>query len=149
MSWLQLIQNAVDQLDAFLKSSPWVGRENEVVNLFAHRFLASVISTDGPLRSMRQIGIEVAVRQLATAKKQYVRKDLVIWPVEDMTVWTGDGTPAVIVEWKTNDSEACKQDVAWLRAFCAANPNTLGVSLCATITGHSRGCRIAGLAGAS
>jgi hypothetical protein len=141
MAWLQIIQSAVSQLDQFLKTTSWHGRENEVVNLFAHRFLAQQISATGPLRSLRQVGIEVAVRQVTGSGKQYVRKDLVIWPVEDMTAWIGNGTPSVILEWKVNKPELCCVDVDWLNHFCAAYPDTLGISICAMTIG-SRRCEI-------
>lgn len=45
------------------------GRENEAVNIFAHRFLAARISASGPLRSLRQVGIEVAVPQVTGTLK--------------------------------------------------------------------------------
>jgi hypothetical protein len=84
----------------------------------------------------------VAVRQVTGSKKEYVRKDLIIWPTEDMTVWIANGTPAVVMEWKINDPNECKKDSAWLADFCAKNPKTLGVSACATLTNGNRGCQI-------
>src|SRR4030095_1492614 len=83
MTWIEIIESAFGKLDTFLRTSDWWGRENEVVNLYAHRFLAEHASSQGPLYSLRQVGIEVAVRQLSGRGKFYVRKDLVIWPVED------------------------------------------------------------------
>jgi hypothetical protein len=142
MQWLPLIQTAVSELDTFLKNDSWHGRENEVVNLFAHRFLASAISPAGPLRSLRQVGIEVAVRQVGDVGKEYVRKDLVIWPAEDMTVWSGDGVPSVIIEWKANDPNQCTKDADWLTRFCCENPKTIGFSVCAVVKGPNRGCHI-------
>lgn len=142
MRWREIIEGAVAEFDTFLKNSNWHGRENEVVNLFAHRFLADQISSDGPLRSLRQVGIEVAVRQATGSKKEFVRKDLVIWPVDDRTVWIGDGVPSVIMEWKRNNPNECVKDVEWLRNFCSKHPNTLGVSACATLSNPDRGCRI-------
>lgn len=142
MKWLAVIKEAVAEFDVFLKDSDWHGRENEIVNLFAHRFLANQISPRGPLRSLRQVGIEVAVRQVAGSKKDFVRKDLVIWPAEDMTVWIGKGVPCVVMEWKRDDSNKCGKDVGWLRNFCSKYPDTLGVSVCAQLSRPNRGCKI-------
>jgi hypothetical protein len=48
----------------------------------------------------------------------------------------------VIVEWKTNDPTACKNDADWLDRFCTEHPQTLGVSACAILTAPNRGCHI-------
>lgn len=137
--WPAVIEPALHEMDAFLRSSDWRGRENEAVNLFAHRFLAARVSETGPLRSLRQVGIEVAVPQVVGGKKRYVRKDLVIWPEEDMTAWAGEGIPAVVIEWKRGGPERCAADVAWLRAFCCRYPGVIGYSACAMLAGV-RGC---------
>lgn len=137
--WPFVIESAFRDMDTFLRASEWRGRENEVVNLFAHRFLAAQVSSDGPLRSIRQIGIEVAVPQITGSGKQYVRKDLVIWPNEDMTVFVGDGIPAAIIEWKVNDPRECGRDAAWLRLFTDTYPAVVGYTACATLVGV-RGC---------
>jgi len=106
-----IIEAAFRDLDEFLKGTNWHGRENEVVNLYAHRFLHEYIRPDSEFRSLRQIGIEVAVLQIANRRKKYVRKDLVIWPEDDMTVWSVGATPAAIIEWKRNrNCTALKSD---------------------------------------
>ena len=71
-------------LDNFLRHSDWFGRENEIINLFAHKFLAMRLGQT-PLMSLTQIGIEVAVKQIHDRNKgkKFVRKDLVLWPMED------------------------------------------------------------------
>lgn len=69
----KIIETALKELDAYLKKTDWYGRENEVVNLFAHSFLAKHVD-------MSRVGIEVSVKQLSgPGRKALVRKDLVIW----------------------------------------------------------------------
>jgi hypothetical protein len=43
MIWQIIIERSLRGLDSFLKESTWRGRENEVVNLFAHSFLTREI----------------------------------------------------------------------------------------------------------
>ena len=138
MGWPELLERAFSDLDAFLKASDWWGRENEVVNLFAHRFLAAQVGTEGPLRSLRQVGIEVAVDQVAGVKR-WVRKDLVIWPESDMTAWSPNAVPSVIVEWKRQLPATCDPDAIWLKAFCTRYPKTVGYTACALLDAP-RGC---------
>lgn len=137
--WPAVIEPALREMDAFLRSSDWRGRENEAVNLFAHRFLAARVSPSGPLRSLRQVGIEVAVPQVVGDGKRYVRKDLVIWPQEDMTAWVGEGIPAVVIEWKRGGPEQCAGDVAWLGVFCDRYPGVIGYAAWVGLAGD-RGC---------
>ena len=134
MIWQTIIERSLHGLDKFLKVSDWKGRENEVVNLFAHDFLAREVRDKGPLASISQVGIEVAVRQVTGSCKKYVRKDLVIWPRPLMTAWSGDSLPAVIMEWKRDTLSACAQDIEWLSRFTARYPQTLGVSVCALLS---------------
>ncbi len=146
MEWQQILEQSFCELDAFLRESKWRGRENEVVNLFAHRFLAGKVSKDGPFQSVRQVGIEVAVPQVTGSRKKFVRKDLVIRPTADMTVWTGKGIPSVIVEWKRGAQAECKGDMAWLTTFCNQHPQTLGYAVCVRIE-SDRGCEFSRVAG--
>ena len=107
MSWETLIEHSLRDLDYFLKISDWFGRENEIINLFAHKFLFRYLGRP-PLKSLTQIGIEFAVKQIKdrSKAKKFVRKDLVLWPEEDQTVWGSDknsyNVPAAIIEWKMN-----------------------------------------------
>ena len=134
MIWQIIIERSLHGLDGFLKESTWRGRENEVVNLFAHSFLTKEIKDEGPLTSISQVAIEVAVPQVTGSAKKYVRKDLVIWPRPLMTAWSEDSLPAVIMEWKRDDPSACTSDVEWLSLFTARYPQTLGVAVCAFIS---------------
>jgi len=135
MIWQIIIERSLHGLDKFLKESDWKGRENEVVNLFAHGFLAREIKDEGPLTSISQVAIEVAVPQVTGSYKKYVRKDLVIWPRPLMTAWSEDSLPAVIMEWKRDAPSACAQDIEWLSVFTGLHPQTLGVSVCALLSG--------------
>jgi len=130
--WKRIIESALHDLHVYLTDPecPWRGRENEVVNLFAHDFLAVQVSQSGPLASLSQVGIEVAVKQV-DGSKNLVRKDLVIWPRPRMTQWSDEHGPAVIVEWKRDNVQKCDKDVDWLRKFTQAFPETIGFSVCA------------------
>lgn len=138
-SWSALIDQALGNLGQYLLNSDWYGRENELVNLFAHSFLLNEQSIS---LLPSQIGIEVAVKQIQTeGAKALVRKDLVIWKEPNQTVWnerapTND--PAVVVEFKINDIRKCSPDVEWLRLFTATHPGVIGYSVCGFIT-ESRG----------
>jgi len=130
--WAKIIESCFEELDSFLKDSEWFGRENEVVNLFAHEFLPRHLGKNSVFTSLSQVGIEVAVPQVTGSCKQFVRKDLVIWNQPNGTVWTEE-SPAVIVEWKVNKRRACEKDVEWLELFTKKYPTTQGYSVCAFI----------------
>jgi hypothetical protein len=139
--WESSIEDSLKELSAFLADSNWFGRENEIINLFAHRFLLAQLNK-GPLTDLSQIGIEVAVKQLPRARgKKLVRKDLVLWNHPLETVWA-DGTafnsPAAILEWKTGKITYCETDISWLQAYTQIYPQVLGYSICAFI-GDKRG----------
>lgn len=117
VAWEQIIEESLSNLASFLAEGTWYGRENEVVNLFAHHFLMRHLGK-GPLLDPSQIGIEVAVRQIPkVGGKKLVRKDLVLWNNLLETVWE-DGAiknvPAVILEWKTGKIGKCDADIKWL-----------------------------------
>jgi hypothetical protein len=114
-------------------SGDWCGREREAVSLFAFAHLASHCGAGKPL-SLAQIGIEVAVQQLARSEEHPRRgptvcKDLVIWPEPNMTLWDAGGKlknePMAVMEWKVNYSFGSRahdnnrrehrNDVQWLR----------------------------------
>ena len=135
----KIIEESMIQMSDFLSSSNWFGRENEVVNLFAHKFLLQ--NFDGSiLQHPTQIGIEVAVKQIDSSSprsKALVRKDLVIWPTEYQTVWNETGQPSnvplAVIEWKVNDIQKCKYDIEWLFKFTKEYPSVLGYSACAFV----------------
>lgn len=122
-----IIEERLTALALFLRSSDWYGRENELVNLFAHSFLSHAID---PTR----IGIEVAVMQLPRdGGKALVRKDLVIWGSPNETVWRNRvpaNDPVAVIEFKVNNSAKCAPDLEWLCAYTIAHPTVLGYSVC-------------------
>lgn len=126
----KIIESKLLDLAGFLKGSQWFGRENELVNLFAHSFLAQEIEQS-------RIGIEVAVKQLPKGgAKTLVRKDLVIWRSPNETVWINgvpSNDPVAVVEFKVNDRRLCTGDVAWLRNFTSRHPAVVGFSVCGFI----------------
>ena len=119
----------------FIGRSGWRGKENDCVNLFAHRFLAKRI------RPVDRIGIEVAVPQIGgERRKQAVRKDLVVWKRSGQTTWGKDwkakAVPQAILEWKVKRGPAAKasisaRDRAWLIRFKRKHREFIGV--CVTV----------------
>ena len=133
-SWERIIEESLNSLGSFLAESTWCGRENEVVNLFAHHFLMRHLGK-GPFMDPSQIGIEVAVQQIPRAGgKKLVRKDLVLWNRPLETVWKDDAIknlPAVILEWKTGKATRCDADIEWLLEYTKTYPDVHGYSVCA------------------
>ena len=136
VQWESIIEGSLKGLSCFLKESDWYGRENEIINLYAHRFVLENIKK-GPLIDPTQIGIEVAVKQLQRCGgKKLVRKDLVLWNHPLETVWgssTARNFPAAILEWKTEKIPECKVNIDWLKAYTRIYPQVLGYSVCAFI----------------
>lgn len=134
--WERIIDGSLRSLGAFLAEGTWYGRENEVINLFAHRFLMETLGK-GPLKDPSQIGIEVAVRQIPReGAKELVRKDLVLWNRQLETVWesgVAKNIPAAILEWKTGKAAKCDADIKWLLDFTRIYPDVLAYSICAFI----------------
>ena len=135
MSLSTKIHAALKEMELHLHKSKWRGKENDSVNLFAHRFLAKRV------RPIDRIGIEVAVPQLSgKGRKQAVRKDLVIWKRSGDTTWGADwkakAVPQAILEWKVKRGPAAKptisaRDRAWLKAFKRKHRGFTGV--CVTV----------------
>lgn len=137
MTISEIIEKSLGELNEFIKTTKWQGRENEVVNLYAHSFLSKYVGTS-PLISLSQIGIEVAVKQIGTEKgKKLVRKDLVIWNEENGTVWDEKfntvHNPLSVLEWKVNHEVKSGYDIEWLRNFTAIFPEVIGYSICVFI----------------
>ena len=131
MSVSTKIHAALREMKLHLNKSDWRGKENDCVNLFAHRFLAKRV------RPIDRIGIEVAVPQLGgKGRKQAVRKDLVIWKRSGDTTWGADwkakGVPEAILEWKVKRGPFAKaaisaRDRKWLKAFKRKHRGFTGV----------------------
>ena len=134
------IGKTLKEFSAFICDSDWRGKENDCVNLFAHRFLAKRI------RPIDRIGIEVAVPQLrGKVRKQAVRKDLVIWKQSGETTWGADwkakAVPQAIIEWKVKRGRSAKpfisaRDRSWLKAFKRKHRGFIGV--CVTVAYGSK-----------
>ncbi len=129
------IEKALKRFSSFLEQTSWRGKENDCVNLFAHRFLANRV------RPLDRIGIEVAVPQLGgKGRKQAVRKDLVIWKQSGKTTWDKNwkakAVPEAILEWKVKRGPNAQpiissRDRAWLKAFKNKHRGFIGV--CVTV----------------
>jgi hypothetical protein len=134
------INRSLKEFSAFIYGSGWRGKENDCVNLFAHRFLAKRV------RPIDRIGIEVAVPQLGgRGRKQAVRKDLVIWKRSGHTTWGTDwkakAVPQAILEWKVKRGPGAKptisaRDRLWLKAFKRKHRGFTGV--CVTVAYGSK-----------
>ena len=135
MSLNTKIYAALKEMELYLHKSEWRGKENDCVNLFAHRFLAKRVWP------IDRIGIEVAVPQLGgKRRKQAVRKDLVVWKRSGDTTWASDwmakAVPMAILEWKVKRGSASKptissRDRTWLKAFKRKHSGFTGV--CVTV----------------
>jgi len=135
MSLSTKIHAALKEMEMHLHKFSWRGKENDCVNLFAHRFLAKRI------RPIDRIGIEVAVPQIGgKRRKQAVRKDLVIWRRGGQTTWGKDwkakAVPQAILEWKVKRGPGVRatisaRDRGWLRAFKSKHRGFIGV--CVTV----------------
>ena len=133
MSLSTEIHAALKQMELHLHKSDWRVKENDCVNLFAHRFLAKRV------RPIDRIGIEVAVPQLGgKGRKQAVRKDLVIWKRSGGATWGRDwkamAVPQAILEWKVKRGTSAKpiisgRDRAWLKAFKRKHKGFIGVCI--------------------
>jgi len=87
------LKKTLKEFSTFIRDSEWRGKENDCVNLFAHRFLAK------SFRPIDRIGIEVAVFQLSgKRRKQAVRKDLVIWKHSGDATWGTDWKAKAVPE---------------------------------------------------
>ncbi|WDT76606.1 MAG: hypothetical protein MPW16_05195 [Candidatus Manganitrophus sp.] len=130
----KIVESQLISLGSFLHESEWYGRENELVNLFAHSFLSGNVK-------ITQIGIEVAVKQLPRfGGKALVRKDLVVWNHPNETLWvrgTPANDPAVIIEFKVNAEKKCAPDLDWLCKYTKVYPHVVGFSVCGHIK-HNR-----------
>lgn len=139
MSIESIIKNALTDFGNELRDQSWWGRENECVNRFAFRYLVPSVKPESAFYSSRQLGIEVAVPQhqgtASENKKILVRKDLVIWPSEDMTCWNSSGThdpdnsPLAVLEWKANKTAIDTYDRIWLMEASARWPNFWGFAI--------------------
>ncbi len=122
-----------------LRGRSWWGRENECVNRFAFGYLFPLAAPGSEFFSVRQLGIEVAVPQLQVdegkQRKELVRKDLVIWPEEDMNCWEGSGernpanVPLSVLEWKANKTSIYDADRQWLKQASKDWPQFWGFAI--------------------
>ena len=131
----EIIGSLLSDLVADIFSIDWVGRERELVSLFALGYLSKRCKIGSFLHDPAQIGIEVAVPQLpGDGRKAQVCKDLVIWPAPGMTCWDQYRRPihhpSVIIEWKTNRTRVSAKDVSWLQEYSKAKPDFLGYAVC-------------------
>ncbi|MFN0012081.1 MAG: hypothetical protein ACKVS8_10600 [Phycisphaerales bacterium] len=162
-----IVDRALRDLRAWLDSNTWIGRERELVSLFAFGHLVPLVSPRSVLRSAAQIAIEVGVKQTLLAdptqarRKEYVCKDLVIWPGAFMTCWNGAGepeqVPLAILEWKRGGYRTplsprkpfshADHDQKWLMAYTKRFPGCVGYSVALDRTTAGERLRVAKIVG--
>ena len=144
------LRDALREFAAHLDSEPWVGKEHDCVNRFAHGYLIPRCQAGSLLHHPTQIGIEVGVAQPpGIGIKAAARKDLVIWPRPWMScydnTWRPVHYPTVVMEWKTLREgfrfSGTAHDHAWLTAFTRSRPETLGLSIVVSVA-PSPTCRL-------
>jgi hypothetical protein len=165
----ELIMLALTEFTSDLRSRVWYGRENELVNWFAHGHLLRVRSRNGHGVDPLQVGIEVAVPQIAGTsrrRKPDVRKDLVVWHQPRATCWSAPRlhaeAPLAVLEWKSMnnvgvaESEPRKRrefahDVEWLCSATEHFPDLLGYAVFVDLRASSPSvecqCVASGIAG--
>ena len=142
----EAVRTALDSLGKDDLDGSWSGRrEREVVSLFAFGPLLDQVSREGFLQDSGQVGIEIAIPQVAVGdedlhgKKSQVCKDLVIWPEPQMTCWNKNDdpehAPAAVVEWKFGLNRVSQRDVNWLKGFTDEYPNCTGYAVTANQSG--------------
>ena len=149
----RFIQDALrDFADCYVNRSAWLGKERDCVNIFALQYLTKGIDSTSAIKDVSQIRIECAVMQPSDPEK-FIRpsatKDLVIWSKPSDTTWNADwkpvNAPRAIMEWKTSRSGQGSadfdiHDVAWLTAFTAEYPKTIGFLVSTHATKSVRRC---------
>lgn len=121
----------------WLGKDPWKGKEHDCVNSYAHGFLMSHISPEGPLRHPAQICIECGMRQPEGYEKSHARRDLVIWKEAFQNTWNDawerDFEPLAFMEWKARHATKLPRkifyphDEEWVQRYTAVHPGTLGM----------------------
>lgn len=134
-----VIRSSLESLHLQVSQEGWTGRrEKEMVSYFCFGHLLDRCRPGSFLYDPRQIGIEVAVPQIAgqtvlsgkESQKPQVCKDIVFWPEPGRTCWDPNGRatvyPSSIIEWKHNVSAKSDYDKQWLIQFSQAAPGFVG-----------------------
>jgi hypothetical protein len=153
----RVVQDALQRLVTDLSTTPWRGRERELVSLFAFEHLIAAGASIQPPMRPGQIGIEVAVPQHPPhgGKRRHpdVCKDVVIWPEPRMTTWKAAGEPKqyplAVIEWKTLNNVGVREsaskkrkelerDIAWMCAATVQSPQLRGYCVWANLGEEQR-----------
>jgi hypothetical protein len=135
----KLLRKALTEFTKKVFATGWHGREREAISLFVLGYLINQVRSESLLRDRTQIGIEVAVPSLKKLNpKGRVNKDLVIWPVGEMTLWDADwkeaNTPLAVLEWKVfrkihRTADLAPADLQWLTRWTRAFPKVTGYAV--------------------
>jgi hypothetical protein len=143
----RFLDEALEEFGTWLGANDWWGKEWDCVNLFVHKFLFERIEPGAAIECPTQVSIESAVKQPPGYTKPTSRKDVVIWPEREQTLWSPDGepvnTPRVVMEWKTYRSRKPKDeffpyDEEWIKRFTTENPKTFGYVVSVILAGDVR-----------
>jgi hypothetical protein len=131
----------------------WRGREREAINVFVLGHLVRRVHSEGVLRDLTQVGIEVTVPSLKTINpKGRVTKDLVLWPAAGMTLWDNEwreaNIPSAVLEWKVFRSlhrrpDLSATDIEWCRKWTKAYPSAIGYAVALDLDDRTFRIRVA------
>jgi len=154
--------NHVLQLDRLLRTSlaafvadataeQWQGKERDCVNRFAMGYLVRACGKHHFLKHATQIGIEMSVAQPSReGVRRTAPKDLVIWRRPWSACWDDDENAAVaplaVIKWKVSrgrkSGRDTTHDMAWLRGFARANPQSVGYSVAMRFRDGDEHCNV-------
>ena len=131
----RFVNEALESFSDFLKTTEWRGKEQECVNLFAHRFLFEKIEPSAAIKDATQICIEGALKQPQGYTRPVATKDLVIWSHPLQTTWSADwepvNSPKAVMEWKVYRDRFprrifSRHDEEWVSAYTEEQRGSFG-----------------------
>ncbi len=139
----RFINEALQEFSSWLKVNQWRGKENECVNLFAHKFLIGKIEPGAAIECPTQICIECPLKQSSHYIKKTAKKDLLIYGKPLQTAWSEnwepDNLPKAVLEWKVHRESFPKQifdkhDEEWISSYTKENDGKIGYVISVDLT---------------
>ena len=131
----RFLNEALEEFSAWLKANAWRGKEQECVNLFAHKFLFEKIEPGAAIEDPTQVCIEGALKQPPGYTRPVASKDLVIWSRPLQTTWSKSWKPVhapkAVLEWKVYRDHVprrvfSRHDEEWVNAYTAEQDGSFG-----------------------